>query len=67
MISLKKVLPIFTDLSYSDLEIGNGMEAMYTYANEQQLKQKQLELTKYCQQDTWAMVEILRGLRDVVK
>ncbi len=61
--SIKKVLPIFTNLSYSDLEIGNGMEAMYTYANEEQLKQKQKQLTKYCQQDTWAMVEILWGLK----
>ena len=61
--SIKKVLPIFTELTYEGMPIGNGSDAMYTYANEEQLKLKQKELTKYCQQDTWAMVEILWGLK----
>lgn len=64
--SIKKVLPVFSKLSYKDLEVGNGMDAMLTYANEEVLKQKQVQLKEYCKQDTWAMVEILRSLRELI-
>ena len=68
--SIKKVLPIFSDLTYQNMEVGNGMEAVYTYAgyNEfdtETLHQKQNALIEYCKQDTWAMVEILRELRKI--
>ena len=69
--SIKKVLPIFSDLHYRDMEVGNGMEAVYAYAGyydlgpeERALKQR--ALVEYCKQDTWAMVEILRELRKIV-
>ncbi len=68
--SIKKVLPIFSELTYKGMEVGNGMEAVYAYAgfpklNEQELKQKRIALTEYCKQDTWAMVEILKELRKI--
>ena len=52
------------------MEIGNGMEAVYAYAGFKDLTEAELEvkrhaLTLYCQQDTWAMVEILDNLRKI--
>lgn len=69
--SIKKILPLFTDLSYSDLEVSNGTEALVTYAKFPSLEKREYDylyesLIKYCQQDTWAMVEILKGLRKLV-
>jgi len=66
--SIKKVLPCFTNLSYKDLEVGDGMAALTTYATFPELDQetyqkKYAALVEYCKQDTWAMVEILEGLR----
>ena len=68
--SIKKVLPIFSDLSYKGMVVGNGMEAVYAYAgykdlNPTELKQTRQALTEYCKQDTWAMVEILDELRKI--
>lgn len=68
--SIKKVLPIFSNLTYKDMEVGNGMEAVYTYAGYKDfdletLKQKHQALINYCKQDTWAMVEILKELRSI--
>ena len=65
---LKKVLPIFTDLSYANLEVHNGVEAVAAYGElptltDLEYENKYLALRKYCQQDTWAMVEVLWGLR----
>jgi len=48
--SIKKVLPSLTNLSYSELEISNGGEA----------------LEKYCELDTLAEVEILKKLKDLI-
>jgi len=65
--SIKKVLPLFSDLSYRDLEVSNGVDALVTYAKFQQMSEEQFHLAynsliEYCKQDTWAMVEILHGL-----
>ena len=70
--SIKKILPLFSNLTYKGMEIGNGVEALVTYAkfptmNEKEFKHKYSKLVDYCKQDTWAMVEILKGLRDSVK
>ena len=69
--SIKKTLPLFTDLTYSTLEVKNGTEALVQYANydnmlPEERERKQNALVVYCKQDTWAMVEILRGLRRLV-
>lgn len=68
--SIKKVLPIFSELSYKDMVVGNGMEAVYAYAGYKNLDKEELQitlqaLTEYCKQDTWAMVEILDELRKI--
>lgn len=70
--SIKKVLPIFTNLSYKNLVVKNGTEAIVTYGllptlTEKEYQEKYLALRIYCRQDTWAMVEILRGLRKMIK
>ena len=69
--SIKKVLPLFTNLSYNEMEIGNGIEALVTYAsfpkfNKLEFEHKYKKLIEYCKQDTWAMVEVLEGLRKSV-
>jgi hypothetical protein len=66
--SIKKVLPIFSELTYAGMEVGNGMEAVRAYASYPLLDDAsradvQAALVAYCQQDTWAMVEILDALR----
>ena len=70
--SIKKVLPLFSNLTYKDMEVGNGVEAMVTYASFPKLlpldyKHKYQKLVEYCQQDTYAMFAVLEGLRKSVK
>src|SRR5574344_410732 len=70
--SIKKILPLFTDLSYKQLEVGNDTEALVTYAKYGKMNALEFEhkyncLVEYCKQDTWAMVAILEGLRKLVK
>lgn len=70
--SIKKVLPLFTDLSYEKLVVSNGNDALLTYAiydkvsNEEYLINYQ-NLLEYCKQDTWAMFAVLNGLREKIK
>lgn len=70
--SIKKTLPVFSDLSYADLEVKNGMEAILAYSmypdmSKEEYKLKYEALVTYCKQDTWAMVVILDALRKLVK
>lgn len=70
--SIKKTLPVFSDLKYDDLDVKNGTEALVTYATfsnlkESELKKKYNALIEYCKQDTWAMVVILDALRNIIK
>ncbi len=70
--SIKKTLPLFSSLKYSDLEVQNGTEALVLYSkfdkmNEEEIENARKDLINYCKQDTWAMVEILKGLRNIVK
>ena len=68
--SIKAVLPAFTDLSYEDLEIGNGAVAALQYEAFAQGRTTDVEqaslwknLSRYCEQDTYAMVLLLDVLR----
>ena len=70
--SIKKTLPVFSSLSYDNLDVHNGTEAIVVYANydnysKEELEKQQEALKIYCRQDTWAMVEILNALRKLVK
>ncbi len=70
--SIKKTLPVFSDLSYKDLTVKNGTEAIVAYATYNQMTKEEFNLYYealriYCQQDTWAMVVILEALRKLCK
>ena len=79
--SIKKTLPVLVPtLSYDDMKkhaVGNGVQAYVTYLNydaapgttrDMNTKAERREaLRLYCQQDTWAMVEILRAVREKIK
>ncbi|MFA5480884.1 MAG: DUF2779 domain-containing protein [Bacilli bacterium] len=72
--SIKKVLPIFAPhLNYANLdEVHNGIEAQVAFMKLSTLDGDDYDKTyrnmiEYCKQDTWAMVEILKGLRELVK
>ncbi len=69
--SIKKVLPVLCpELSYKELEIGEGTKAMLawyemvhgnlTAEDKEQIRQN---LLTYCKLDTWAMVEIWQKLK----
>jgi len=69
--SIKKTLPVFSDLSYAELDVKNGMEAIAAYAmypkmSKEEYNLKYEALITYCKQDTWAMVLILDALRKLV-
>ena len=72
--SIKKTLPAFTDLSYDDMEVHNGEEALIRYEafikgklsnSEAQILFDGLE--KYCYQDTYAMVLLMDVLYKYAK
>ncbi len=69
--SIKKLLPVFTDLSYDELNIKNGVIASNSYAKFRYLEKEEIEeirkdLIDYCGQDTWSMVVILKGLKEKI-
>ena len=71
-VSLKNVLPAFTDLSYKNLEIGNGSDATSLYNTfmegnlEKSLEDKLWDkLSKYCERDTYALWVLLEVLKDI--
>ena len=68
--SIKKTLPVFSDLSYKDLTVKNGTEAIVAYASYNKMTKEEYDLYYealriYCQQDTWAMVVILQALKEL--
>ncbi len=70
--SIKKVLPIVCpELSYEDLEIQDGSLAMEAWQRMTNVNNKESEeiasnLLKYCERDTFAMVEIFLFLLSLV-
>ena len=70
--SIKKTLPVFSDLKYDDLDVKNGTQALVTYAMFSSMTKDELDfkyhsLLEYCKQDTWAMVVILDKIRELIK
>jgi len=70
--SIKKILPLFSDLNYQDLKVTNGVDALITYSKFDKMSKEEHiqaynDLVEYCKQDTWAMVEILHGLQNLSK
>ncbi len=71
--SLKNVLPVFTDeYSYKQLNIQDGMDAVFSYRNMEKVDKDQQEqiresIRKYCRMDTYAEVIIYHGLMAIDK
>jgi len=70
--SIKKVLPVLTNLSYSDLDIGNGEQASNTFLDVVKGRYTQEEVNKirkdleiYCALDTEAMILLIDALNKV--
>ena len=71
--SLKHVLPALTNLSYDNLEIGEGttaslkfMESAFGDIPEQERQKIRNDLLVYCGQDTGGMIDILKKLQELV-
>jgi len=71
--SIKAVLPaLIPELSYSDLEIGDGGTASAAFLNlinnkdANQVEAVRNNLKEYCKLDTWAMVKLLEKLEEIV-
>ncbi len=69
--SLKKTINVFSDLSYENMGVRDGVEALVTYANLDQYEKadyqkKYQELVEYCKQDSYAMFVILEKIRKMV-
>ncbi len=69
--SIKNILPVISpDLTYHDMEVSNGTEAMITWeeivygnkSNEEKGTMKE-NLLKYCELDTYAMIRIWEAMR----
>lgn len=67
--SIKKVLPVLTDISYTDLAVGDGgtatdlLQKIISWKLDSSLVFQTIDdLCVYCTQDTWAMVEIRNTL-----
>jgi len=72
--SLKHVLPTLTNLSYEDLEIGEGttaslkfMEAAFGNISNTERQKIRTDLLAYCGQDTGGMIEIVKQLKEITK
>ena len=76
--SIKKTLPVLVpSLTYDGMDVGNGVQAYITYLNYDSPEptfgiietkaERRDALKTYCQQDTWAMVEILRAVRVLIE
>jgi hypothetical protein len=72
--SLKHVLPILTNLSYSDMNIGEGntaslkfMESAFGDIPEEERQKIRNDLLIYCGQDTGGMIEIIKKLQELAE
>jgi hypothetical protein len=72
--SIKALLPLFSKLKYSDLDINNGLLASLEYeratyggVDEAERLKVYKVLEEYCKMDTMAEVEIVDGLREMLK
>ncbi len=72
--SIKKVLPIIVpDLSYDDMAVANGTDAMEAFTrllelpDEVDKKKLRHEMLEYCKLDTLAMVRIFEKMEKLIK
>lgn len=71
--SLKKVMPVFSeDVSYTDLSIQNGLNAVWIYrtfnkASAEQQEKISHDISTYCAMDTYAEYIVYHGLLKLLK
>lgn len=73
--SIKKVQPILVpDLSYSDLTVKNGTDAIESYRQiitgelyGEERDKKEIEMLKYCENDTLVMVKLWEVFNNLIK
>jgi len=72
--SIKKVLPVMTDISYDGLAVPDGWLASSLLLRlqqglipEEEIEQTTKDLLIYCKQDTWAMVRIWEDVKKKIK
>lgn len=71
--SLKNLLPVFSDdVSYHDLSIQDGMNAVYAYRtydsiDDEQKQQVRKDISTYCQMDTYAEYIVYHGILNLLK
>ena len=67
--NLKKLLSLFSDLSYDELEINQGLLAVKKYRELESEESEEIKqaLYKYCEMDTYAEVVLYHYLKDLVK
>jgi hypothetical protein len=72
--SIKKVLPVLVpELSYKELDVGNGSEAMNTWnkmvsgeMSEIEKREARKAMLEYCNLDTYAMYAIWKKLNEII-
>jgi hypothetical protein len=72
--SLKHVLPVLTNLSYGEMDIGEGttaslkyMEAAFGNISDAERQKIRNDLLIYCGQDTGGMIEIIKKLQGLAE
>jgi hypothetical protein len=71
--SIKKVLPVLTDISYDNLAVGHGGQAtallqqLISWTLQGDVDTTIKNLCDYCTQDSWAMVQIWKKLIESIK
>jgi hypothetical protein len=70
--SIKKVLPVTSNLSYANMPVGNGEDAMREYYkmvryDVDAFNQRYHDMIEYCKQDTWSMVVVLHYFINKIK
>lgn len=72
--SIKKVLPVMTDISYAGMNVPNWAVAMELLSqliswslDDKQSQKASTDLLEYCKLDTWAMVAIWEKLRSIIE
>lgn len=68
----QKSIASFYQFNIYKFRCENGTEAILTYGmlpflTTKEYQEKYVALRIYCRQDTWAMVEILKGIREQMK
>lgn len=70
--SLKKLVPIFSDYHYEDLDISYGMDAVekwreYCSADGEKKQELYRQLEQYCSMDTYAEYIVYHALEDMIR